>query len=171
MPLVRCLALLSLAAIAQAADRSGARVARLEWLSGCWVRETPTRTVEEQWMAPRGGMMIGMSRTVGKADGKTVEFEQVRIEERESVLVYTAKPSGQPEASFTSITLTDSIVVFEDPKHDFPQRVGYRLLPDGGIAAWIEGRPPKAAAGSPLRRVDFPYRRASCPEGASPAAK
>jgi hypothetical protein len=143
-------------------ETAAASIDRLGWLAGCWSRESPVRIVEEQWMAPRGKMMLGMSRTVSKADGRTVEFEAVRIEERDGLLVFTAKPSGQAEASFRSIELTDSLVVFEDPEHDFPQRVGYRRTAEGGLAAWIEG---KAGPEGAVKRVEFPVERAVCADG------
>ncbi len=146
----------------EASDTAPATIDRLAWLAGCWSRESPVRIVEEQWMAPRGKMMLGMGRTVSKEDGRTVEFEAVRIEEREGKLVFTAKPSGQPEDSFESIELTDSRVVFENPEHDFPQRVGYERKSDGSLAAWIEG---KQGAQGTVKRVDFPYQRQSCPGG------
>lgn len=114
-------------------------------------------------MRPRGGTMHGMSRTVSKQDGRTVDFEATRIEELEGRLRFIAKPARQPEATFEAITLTDSSVVFENPAHDFPQRVGYRRLPGGGIEGWIEGREPGAAADAPVRSILFPYSAASCP--------
>ena len=49
-------------------------------------------------MAPRGGSMLGMSRTV--IGGKTVEYEFLRIALVDGTLAYVAKPSGQAEAPF-----------------------------------------------------------------------
>ena len=131
-------------------------VLRLSWLAGCWESERGDRRMEEQWMAPRGGTMLGMSRTV--AGDAVREFEFLRISEKEGRLVLTARPSGQPEASFTSIEVTSSRVVFENPAHDFPQRIIYRLDADGSLAARIEGTQNGQARG-----VDFPMRRAKCP--------
>ena len=34
------------------------------FMTGCWERRSNTSLVEEQWLAPRGGVMLGMSRTV-----------------------------------------------------------------------------------------------------------
>ena len=137
---------------------AGALLHRLAWLAGCWQRNSPTRVVEEQWMAPRGGMMLGMGRTVAAAADSVIEFEQTTIEETGGKLVFTANPSGQKRDSFTSIELTDSTVVFENKAHDYPQRVGYRLAADGHLAAWIDG-----VSQGKARRVDFPYERVPCP--------
>lgn len=147
-----------LAAAAGAPPAPGADLARLSWLAGCWSRVTARRIVEEQWMAPAGGLMLGAGRTRDAADGALVEFEQVRIEARGDTLVFVAKPSRQAEASFAAIAVTDSQVVFENLAHDYPQRVGYRRVHADSIAAFIDGMDD----GRP-RRVEFPYRRVACP--------
>lgn len=139
-------------ALAQDAD-----IAALSWMSGCWRQESPSRTVDEVWMAPAGGGMLGMSRTLSK--GRIVEYEFLQIRAEGGRLVYIAKPSGQPEASFTAKTIGTRDVVFENLSHDFPQRIIYRLQPDGSIAARIEG----TANGTP-RGIDFPMRRVACPQ-------
>ena len=116
------------------------------------------RVVEEQWMAPRGGIMLNLGRTVR---GDTlVEYESVVLREQAGRLVYEAHPSGQPSAVFTSQTVTDSEVVFENPAHDYPQRVGYTRNGDA-LLGWIDG-----TANGKARRVEFPYHRVACPGAA-----
>lgn len=44
-------------------------------------------------MAPAGGSMIGMGRTV--SGGHTIEFEYLRIEERGGQIYYVASPKGR----------------------------------------------------------------------------
>jgi hypothetical protein len=133
---------------------------QISWLAGCWQRATSTRIVEEQWMAPRGRMMLGMGRTVAAAADSVIEFEQTTIEWTGDKLIFTANPSGQKRDTFTSIEVTDSMVVFENKAHDYPQRVGYRLAADGHLAAWIDG-----VSQGKARRVEFPYDRVACPAG------
>jgi len=82
--------------------------------------------------------MFGISRTV--ADGKTMEFEFMQIrQEPGGGILFIAKPSGQPEATFKLIKGGDREVIFENPQHDFPQRVIYRLQSDGSLLGRIEG--------------------------------
>ena len=156
-----------------AAERQEPSIARLAWLAGCWEGARADRRIEEQWMGPSGGTMLGMSRTV--TGSRTSEFEFMLIREQGGHLVFTARPSGQGEASFASVDLTESSVVFENAAHDFPQRIIYRLNGDGSVAARIEGE-----QGGRPRGVDFPMRRADCaagavdrpaPGGASPAPR
>jgi uncharacterized protein DUF6265 len=145
---------------ATGAETRAPRVAQMTWLAGCWESRRGDSLIEEQWMNPGGGTMIGMSRTV--AGDATREFEFMQIREQEGRLVYTAHPSGQKEASFPSIEVTESKVVFENAEHDFPQRIFYRSDGAGALTARIEG----AQAGQ-VKGIDFPMRRVTCPEAGS----
>jgi hypothetical protein len=128
---------------------------RVGWLQGCWRSTRGEAMIEEQWMAPRGGTMLGMGRTVRGV--KTTEYELVLIKEQNGRLAYEAHPSGQPSATFLSTTASETSVVFEKPEHDFPQRVGYRREGADSLQAWIEGQ-----VNGKSRRVDFSYQRARC---------
>jgi hypothetical protein len=127
------------------------------WLQGCWRSTRGEATIEEQWMAPRGGTMLGMGRTV--RGGKTTEYELVLIKEQNGRLAYEAHPSGQPSATFLSSAVSEASIVFENPEHDFPQRVGYQRMGADSLQAWIEGQ-----FNGKSRRVDFSYQRARCEE-------
>jgi len=127
----------------------------LAWLAGCWDGSTASRESLEQWMKPSGQTMLGMSRTV--AGGKTVAYEFLQIREQGGGIFYIAKPSGQAEASFKLVKYENNEAVFENPKHDFPQRIIYRLEKDGSLAAAIEGM-----SNGKLKKIDFPMRRTKC---------
>ena len=128
----------------------------LSWLAGCWEANMRGNQVNEQWMKPAGGIMLGMARTV--ILGKTIEFEFTQIrEDKDGAIYYVAKPSGQAEASFKLVKLENKEAVFENPEHDFPQRVIYRLQPDGSLFARVE-----ANDKGKIRGLDYPYKRAKC---------
>ena len=127
---------------------------RAAFLGGCWQLGTGNRVVDEQWMRPRGGTMLGMSRTV-RADSP-LEFEFVRIYERGTKLVFAAQPSGQPPTEFPSSVISDNTLVFENSAHDFPQRILYRSGGDS-LFARIEGN-----INGSSRGFDFRYARVSC---------
>ena len=133
-----------------------ATIRQAAWLAGCWEAVSPRRIIEELWLAPRGNSMLGVSRTV-RGDS-LVGYELVVIREQDGCLAYEAHPSGQPAAVFLSSAVSDSSIEFEDLLHDFPQRIGYRLIGPDSLLAWIEGR-----REGRVRRIEFPYRRAKCP--------
>lgn len=128
----------------------------LAWLSGCWESHREGREINEQWMKPAGQTMLGMGRTVSK--GKTVEYEFVQIrEDNDGSIYYVAKPSGQSEASFKLIKYQNREATFENPEHDFPQRIIYRLEPDGSLFARVEG-----TSNGKARGFDYPMKRGQC---------
>lgn len=153
------------AAAAQAPTLSPADpLARLAWLAGCWIADGAEPGSGEQWMPLAGGTLLGMGRTV--RDGKTLEHEFMQIRALpDGRLVYIAQPGGQAATRFVSTTVGDTEVVFENPQHDFPQRVIYRLGEGGRMKARIEG-----LRNGALRGIDFPLQRASCDAGL-PAAR
>jgi len=137
-------------------NRPPAAIDRLSWLAGCWELRAGNRITEEQWMRPLGKSMLGMSRTV-RGDS-TTEFEQLRIAEEGADLVYHANPSGQAPTQFRSFAITDSSISFQNPQHDFPQRILYRRVTRDSLVARIEGE-----RGGRARGFDFPMRRVACP--------
>jgi hypothetical protein len=148
--------LFAAAAASPAAHAQEASLNSLSWLAGCWAPESGEPGSVEHWLPPAGGTMLATSRTI--KNGKTVEYEFIGIHtESDGRIVYTARPSRQRETSFVASSIGSASAIFENPSHDFPQRVIYRLRPDGGLAARIEG----VRCGN-LRHVDFPMKRVSC---------
>lgn len=127
----------------------------LSWLAGCWQSELDEPGSGEQWMAPAGGVMLGMARTL--KGGRVVQFEFMQLRESATGLVFIAQPGGRAGSVFNAVEVTADAAVFERNGADFPQRVAYRRRADGGIAARIEGE-----AGGVARGVDFPLRRVRC---------
>jgi hypothetical protein len=140
--------------IAMALVAQPASVADLGWLAGCWTSSEGSRTVTELWLPPQGGTMMGVSRTVSA--GKTVDYEFLVLRNRANILELVAKPSGQPEAVFSSTSLSAREAVFENPSHDFPTRIAYKQTADG-VLATISG----VTSGKP-RTITFDYKAADC---------
>jgi hypothetical protein len=142
-----------------AADVPGAAatpaIAELSWLAGCWRQESSGRVVDEVWMAPAGDAILGMSRTVAKDRAVAHEFMQIR--NSADGLVFVARPSGQEEATFRLVKSGARELVFENPTHDFPQRVIYRLDSPDALVGRVEGTDKGRTRG-----IDFPMRRVAC---------
>lgn len=113
-----------------------ATVEDLAFIAGSWVMDGPPR-IEEHWMKPAGGTLIGMGRVSG--DGKTFFFEFLRIETRPDGIFYVAQPKGGPKTDFKLVKGAPGEAVFENLQHDFPKRIIYRRLEDGRLFARTEG--------------------------------
>lgn len=148
----RMMAVLLTACAAASASPAEGALAKLAWLQGCWAADGAELGSGEHWMAPAGGSMLGMSRTIRK--GRTSEYEFLRIAQgADGRLAFIAQPSGQPQAAFPLLRQDEDTVVFENPAHDFPQRVIYRRIGDTRLHARIEGRG---------KGIDFPMSRTAC---------
>ena len=138
------------------ASASPDSISGLAWLSGCWAAINQETGSREQWMPPAGGTMLGMNRTV--RDSKTVAFEFMRIVEHDDGgLEFIASPSGQSTASFLMVSVKDREVIFENPDHDFPRRIIYRLVSDEDLLGRIEG-----TIDGEERAADFPMKSTEC---------
>ncbi|EGF90341.1 hypothetical protein ABI_33590 [Asticcacaulis biprosthecium C19] len=128
-------------------------VTELTWLTGCWVQKAMGVTLEETWLAPSGGALLGVGRTVRDADNALRNYEFMKIDSPDGVLTFTADPSGQEGASFPVKTQTADEIVFEQSGHDFPQRVVYRKGTNG-LHAHIEG-----VIDGQTKTINFDYER------------
>lgn len=129
--------LLGLLAIADEAPRSPASVDDLAWLAGCWTQIEDGQRTEECWLAPRGGMILGLNRTA-RDDGRGA-FEFLRIAaDEDGVVTCFASPGGQPPTAFRLTSHGSKQAVFENPEHDFPQRLIYRLDDEGVLQVRVE---------------------------------
>jgi hypothetical protein len=149
--------LLLLASIPASAQRSSDPTpgSAAGWLAGCWALESGDRVVEESWMPPRGGVMLGMSRTTRA--GRVTEHEFVLLRVAGSALEYRVRAGDQPEVVFRATHPSASEVVFENPTHDFPRRVGYRLVAPDSLDAWIDG-----GTDSKGPKISYGYHRVDC---------
>jgi len=127
-------------------------VESVAWMAGCWA----AGGAEEQWMAPAGGLMVGMSRTVRDGLARGHEFLLLRVVEGR--IVYWAYPSGQAPTSFPAVSLTEDEIVFANAEHDFPQKIRYRRASSDRLVASVFG-----GADDERPAFELDYRRVPCP--------
>ena len=137
-------------AVLLVAASPAATVDDLAWLAGQWTSEAGERWTEESWTAPRGGVMLGHSRS-GRGDALR-EYEFIRIAHgADGALAYIAMPQGGAPVVFALVRHDDNSATFENAAHDYPQRIAY--VRDGDtLTATIS-----AIDGSKARR--WTYRR------------
>jgi hypothetical protein len=169
--LAACAALFSAATLAQTPAATPEIVnlptdsmAELSWLYGCWGGKVNGRDFREQWMPLRGNTLVGIGST--EFEGKLSSYEYLRIESRADGIFYVALPSGQKEEAFKLVSAVkddrdkSSTFTFENPQHDFPQRISYRRGTEGWLYATVEGK-----TQGQDRQVTYPYRRIDCEGG------
>jgi hypothetical protein len=127
------------------------KLASLSWMAGSWELANERVRIEEHWIPAKGGLMLGVGRTLRGENA--VAFEFLRIEEREDGIYYVAQPNGQPPTAFKLTKWGDKLVEFENPDHDFPQVIRYQMKSDGTLLAQAEGK-----RGGKMSTLSFPYR-------------
>jgi hypothetical protein len=101
----------------------------LDWIGGHWCVGLGEEIVEEVWLPPHGGVALGLGRT--RTDDRTTAFEYLRIADHDGTLSYIAQPGGRPSTVFKRTAGGERWIRFENPDHDFPQRIEYRRDGDG----------------------------------------
>ena len=111
------------------------KVDDLAWMTGHWTGTTDGWVIEEVWLAPSGGVLLGMHR---ETNGPKARFEFFRIATTAEGIVYFAQPGGKPPTPFTLTEAGTTRAVFANARHDFPQRIIYTLQ-DKRLCARVEG--------------------------------
>ncbi len=118
----------------------GVSVKGLAWMAGYWQSDDRGVLNEECWLAPKGGVMLGLHRDTFD-DGRMM-FEYLRIMDTAGGVVYYASPQGYETTKFrlTAYSDKDGVhqAVFENPDHTFPQTIRYTLNGDR-LTAEAEG--------------------------------
>jgi len=96
----------------------------LDWIGGHWCAELEDGVVEEFWLPPHGDIAVGVART--RSQDRTTAFEYLRIVDLDGVPAYVAQPGGRPPTTFRMTASGAQWIRFENPDHDFPQRIEYR---------------------------------------------
>ena len=143
--------LIAMAGLAAMQPETPAAQPDLDWLAGYWLSCENGVEVSETWSTRRGGIMLGSSITNGN---DAFGWEQTRIEAGEDGLTFHAQPRNQPPAAFRLVSSGPAEAVFENPEHDFPQRVIYRRSADR-LTGRIEG-----TAGGRAQAMEWHYRAA-----------
>ncbi len=130
-------------------------VEQFNWLSGNWSMQDDEGTTTEEWRIINDSLMEGKSDFV-KGDS-VIPFETIRLFYSNNSFYYEAKAAGQNEeqpVAFKLSSYSDSGFVAENPEHDFPKRITYKLINTDSIHAFIDG-----GTAMPEKKIDFNYSR------------
>lgn len=130
---------------------------KAHWLLGEWEKNDSIGSLKEIWTTLDDSTYQAKSYyIINKKD--TVHNESIELMQDGEFLIYSAKVMGEnnnQSIPFQLIEDTDSLVVFENKKHDFPQKIQYKLLKDTSIVATISGidKEKKSTQSYPMSKV------------------
>lgn len=126
----------------------------INWILGYWEMSSPDGTVTESWIRTNDTSYSGVGKFLDSA-GKMLTTEEIQIVLRNDELWYIPSVSNQNEGqpvSFKEASFSDTMVVFENKEHNFPQRIVYVKKSDSSVLAYIEGD-----VNGEHMRIDYPY--------------
>lgn len=111
---------------------------KLSWFIGKWKGKDQNNDFYETWSKITDQLYKGESHTIYNTD--TLFSETIRIEIVDKNIFYFANVShNQTEIAFKLIDQSVNNAVFENPEHDYPNRIIYQLTNDTSLYARIEG--------------------------------
>ena len=116
------------------------KIKATSWLLGNWENKAADGNLKENWQKVNDSTFQAQSYYIKKKD--TIHFETITLQQKGELLIYTATVKGQNEdkpIAFKLTTTTENQVVFENPKHDYPQKISYTQITPDSLAVKISG--------------------------------
>lgn len=113
----------------------GGIIEQAAWLQGAWCMQSKQGIILETWEQLNDSVYAGRSYYITGKD--TVPAETISLQQRSGKLYYIPTVNNQNEGkpvNFAATTVADDHFVFENPGHDFPQKISYtRISPDSMV--------------------------------------
>ncbi|WP_264523282.1 DUF6265 family protein [Flavobacterium sp. N502536] len=122
----------------ESAEKDKIKVA--DWLIGNWENKSPEGVLTENWQKLNDSTFSASSYFIKEKD--TIHFESIVLTQKDETLTYIATVKGQNNdkpVSFASTAESDKQLVFENPKHDYPQKITYTKGANNTLTAEISG--------------------------------
>lgn len=122
----------------ESAEKDKIKVA--DWLIGNWENKSPEGVLTENWQKLNDSTFSASSYFIKEKD--TIHFESIVLTQKDETLTYIATVKGQNNdkpVSFSATAESDKQLVFENPKHDYPQKITYTKGANNTLTAEISG--------------------------------
>ena len=116
------------------------RLADASWILGRWEQRTPKKVIYETWKSNSDSSYSGKSYLLKEKD--TIVLETVSLLQKNGTLFYIPTVTNQNNSMPVSFKLTffsENKLMFENPIHDFPQKITYVLISSDSLLAEISG--------------------------------
>lgn len=117
-------------------------LAKAEWFLGEWGNKSTDGELTERWKKVNDSVYFGESYFVVGEIKDTVFAEHVNLEDSNGKLAFIVTVPGQNDelpVRFEMTSATDNQIIFENPKHDYPNKIIYNLLAKDSLIAEVSG--------------------------------
>lgn len=111
------------------------------WLEGNWETGNSSGFTGENWQMINDTLITG--KGLANVNGQLLEMEEISIFISKGELYYGARVSEQNDGRqifFKATFIGEEHLVFENPEHDFPTRIVYKLKDHNTLKINISGR-------------------------------
>ena len=111
-----------------------------DWLIGTWETKTDGGDLIEIWSKTNDSTYTGGSYFIKSKD--TLHHESIVMSQKGEEVFYVPTVKGQNNdqpVSFKMTKQTADEMVFENPKHDYPQKIIYKQIAKDSMVATISG--------------------------------
>lgn len=116
------------------------KIKTADWLIGNWENTSPEGVLTENWEKVNDSTFSATSYFIKGKD--TLHFEKIVLAQKGETLTYYATVKGQnndKSVAFPSTVLTQQQLVFENPTHDYPQKITYIKSQNNTVVIEISG--------------------------------
>ena len=128
-----------------ACSNSGQQFEKMSWLSGRWEKESNGMKIIETWQRENGIGFLVQGYMLENADTVFTEFIKVTL--KQGTIIYAVTLPDQNGTEPVTFKLTENTgqkVVFENPEHDYPQKITYQKHRADSMLVQLEGRSDQA---------------------------
>jgi hypothetical protein len=123
------------------AEKKFDKLEKLNWLVGSWEQKLPEGTLVENWKMENDSTYSGESYFIKEKD--TLSFESIELLQKGDMLYYIPTVKGQNNDKPVTFKMTsdaDNSFTFENPAHDYPQKIVYKKAGANDLIATISGK-------------------------------
>jgi hypothetical protein len=116
------------------------KIKSTQWLIGKWENKSADGNLEETWKKVNDSTFQATSYFI--KEGDTLHYETVTLQQNGEDLNYNATVKGQNDDKAVTFKLNTEIekqLVFENLKHDYPQKISYTQITKDSLLAKITG--------------------------------
>ncbi len=134
------LLLLTIVSCKKSDETENDKIKVANWILGNWENKSPDGNLTENWEKANDSTFQATSYFIKEKD--TIHFETITLQQKGEQLTYSAIVKGQNDdkpVAFKLTTATEKQLVFENPKHDYPQKISYTQITQDSLVAKISG--------------------------------
>jgi hypothetical protein len=117
------------------------KIEKINWLLGSWENKSEEGILSEIWEKKNDSTFIGESYFIREKD--TLHSERIEVKQKGEDLLYIPTVKGQNNdkpVTFKLTLATENEFTFENPAHDYPQKIVYKMVNANSLVATISGK-------------------------------